>query len=184
MPGDGAGRQPLGRVDHGRAGAWRRTTHRSRVQLLPGDPDDAWRDDGRIVEEPRGLVGRHRQLGADRGRLRRRVPRRDGGDPLVRRRGQPAWFPAVCLVSNRGWRRGADLADDEIGPKRTYLSGQICSNQTPRRNIWSKLVSIYDLLVDFCVTATLCLPKAAPNLSGRTTDQWRTTQCSNRSEEH
>ena len=43
VPRDDPGRQPLGRDDHGRAVARRRTAHCGRVQLLPRDPDDARR---------------------------------------------------------------------------------------------------------------------------------------------
>ena len=47
VPVDDPRRQPLGRDDHGRAGAGRRAPDGGRIQLLPRHPDDARRDRAR-----------------------------------------------------------------------------------------------------------------------------------------
>ena len=72
------------------------------VQLLPRHPDHGRGDDAGLVEG----AARTRQRAPDqhRGRLRRVVPGGDRGDPLVRRRHQPAGIRPLRLVPNRGRR--------------------------------------------------------------------------------
>ena len=53
VPGDGAGRQPVGRDDHGRDGARHRSAHRGRFQLLPGDADADRRDRAAALQASR-----------------------------------------------------------------------------------------------------------------------------------